>query len=46
MAFGSGSAANIAGPATILSWIIGAVIIIAIALTYVELGAMFPERAE
>ncbi|GAB2064741.1 APC family permease [Lactobacillus paragasseri] len=41
--FGSGSAAKIAGPAAILSWIIGAVIIIAIALTYVELGAMFPE---
>ena len=40
--FGSGSAAKIAGPAAILSWIIGAVIIIAIALTYVELGAMFP----
>ena len=41
--FGSGSAAKIAGPAAILSWIIGAVIIIAIALTYVELGTMFPE---
>lgn len=40
--FGSGSAAKIAGPAVILSWILGAVII-AIALTYVELGAMFPE---
>ncbi|MCT7758677.1 MAG: APC family permease, partial [Lactobacillus gasseri] len=38
--FGSGSAAKIAGPAAILSWIIGAVINIAIALTYVELGAM------
>lgn len=41
--FGSGSAAKMAGPAAILSWIIGAVIIIAIALTYVELGASFPE---
>lgn len=41
--FGSGSAAKIAGPAASLSWILGAVIIIAIALTYVELGAMFPE---
>src|SRR5699024_11627334 len=30
-------------PAAILSWIIGAVIIIAIVLTYVELGTMFPE---
>lgn len=41
--FGSGSAAKIAGPAAILSWILGAIIIIAIALTYVELGSMFPE---
>ena len=41
--FGSGSAAQIAGPAAILSWILGAVIIISIALTYVELGSMFPE---
>ena len=41
--FGSGSAAKIAGPAAIISWILGAVIIIAIALTYVELGSMFPE---
>ena len=31
--FGSGSAARIAGPAAVLSWIIGAIIIIAIALT-------------
>lgn len=41
--FGAGTAAKVAGPAAILSWILGAVIIIAIALTYVELGAMFPE---
>nr|WP_281063415.1 APC family permease [Lactobacillus colini] len=41
--FGAGSAARIAGPAAIISWILGAVIIITIALTYVELGAMFPE---
>ena len=41
--FGSGSAARIAGPAAILSWILGAVIIIAIAMTYIELGSMFPE---
>lgn len=41
--FGSGSAAKIAGPAAIVSWILGAVIIISIALTYIELGAMFPE---
>ena len=41
--FGAGTAAKVAGPAAIISWIIGAVIIISIALTYVELGAMFPE---
>lgn len=41
--FGSGSASRIAGPAAILSWLLGAVIIIAIALTYIELGTMFPE---
>ena len=38
-----GSAAKIAGPAAIISWILGAIIIIAISLTYVELGSMFPE---
>lgn len=41
--FGAGTAAKVAGPAAILSWILGAVIIISIALNYVELGAMFPE---
>lgn len=41
--FGAGTAARVAGPAAILSWILGAVIIISIALNYVELGAMFPQ---
>ncbi|QNQ80222.1 APC family permease [Lactobacillus sp. PV034] len=41
--FGAGSAAKIAGPAAILSWILGGAIIIIIALTYIELGSMFPE---
>lgn len=41
--FGAGTAARVAGPAAIISWILGAVIIISIALTYVELGAMFPQ---
>ncbi len=41
--FGSGSAARVAGPAAIISWIIGAVIMILIAFNYVELGTMFPE---
>lgn len=40
--FGSYLAAHIAGPAAIFSWIIGGVAMLFIALTYVELGAMFP----
>src|SRR6195952_4673850 len=41
--FGAWKAAKIAGPAAICAWVIGAVVILAIALTYAELGAMFPE---
>ncbi|MBW4803247.1 MAG: APC family permease [Loigolactobacillus coryniformis] len=41
--FGSGEAAMVAGPAAIIAWIIGAIVIMAIAFNYVELGAMFPE---
>jgi amino acid transporter len=41
--FGAWRAAGIAGPAAIVAWVIGAVVILAIALTYAELGAMFPE---
>src|SRR6202012_4906914 len=41
--FGAWKAAKIAGPAAIVAWVIGAVVILAIALTYSELGAMFPE---
>ncbi len=41
--FGAWKAAKIAGPAAILAWLIGAVVITAIALAYAELGAMFPE---
>lgn len=41
--FGAGEAAKIAGPAAIISWILGAIIIMVIAFNYVELGAMFPE---
>ena len=41
--FGAAHAAQIAGPAAIFAWIIGMVIILAIALTYAELGTMFPE---
>src|ERR1700753_2820951 len=41
--FGAWKAAKSDGPAAICAWIIGAVVILAIALTYAELGAMFPE---
>ncbi|GLB46567.1 APC family permease [Philodulcilactobacillus myokoensis] len=41
--FGSWEASRIAGPAAILSWIIGALVIGAIAFNYIELGTMFPE---
>ncbi len=41
--FGAWRAAQIAGPAAILSWVIGMVVILFIALSYSELGSMFPE---
>jgi amino acid transporter len=41
--FGAWRAAGLAGPGAIWAWILGALIIITIALTYTELGAMFPE---
>ena len=41
--FGAWRAAGLAGPGAIWAWVLGAVIIIIIALTYAELGAMFPE---
>lgn len=40
--FGAFKAAGIAGPAAILSWGIGTVMILLIGLTYAELGPMFP----
>lgn len=40
--FGAQAAAGSAGPAAILAWVIGAVVIGVIGLSYVELGAMFP----
>ena len=40
--FGAMTAAGLAGPAAILSWIIGAVMILIIGLVYAELGTMFP----
>jgi amino acid transporter len=41
--FGAWKAAKVAGPAAILAWLIGALIILLIATSYMELGAMFPE---
>src|SRR5580658_3052574 len=41
--FGAWLASQLAGPGSIYSWIIGAVIILFVALTYAELGALFPE---
>lgn len=40
--FASQKAANLAGPSSILSWLIGGVAVIFIALVYAELGAMLP----
>ncbi|MCX3060706.1 APC family permease [Streptomyces beihaiensis] len=40
--FGAERAAALAGPAAVISWIIGAVVALTIALTYTELGAMLP----
>ncbi|WP_037573239.1 APC family permease [Phaeacidiphilus oryzae] len=41
--FGAQKAAVIAGPAAIFAWVIGAVVALVIALSYTELGSMFPE---
>jgi amino acid transporter len=41
--FGAWHAAQLAGPGAIWAWLIGAAVITTIALTYSELGAMFPE---
>lgn len=41
--FGAWNAAKLAGPGAVWAWVLGAAIIMFIALTYAELGAMFPE---
>ena len=41
--FGAWRTAGLAGPSAVWAWLIGAAIITTIALTYAELGAMFPE---
>src|SRR5690242_14402473 len=40
--FGAFNAARDAGPAATVAWLLGAVMILMIALSYAELGAMFP----
>jgi amino acid transporter len=40
--FGALNAAEIAGPASILSWVLGGVMIVFIGLCYAEIGVMFP----
>src|SRR4051794_32968238 len=40
--FGALNASEIAGPAAILSWVLGGIMILLIGLTYAELGTMFP----
>ncbi|MGO9999817.1 MAG: APC family permease, partial [Acetobacteraceae bacterium] len=41
--FGAWRAAGLAGPAAVWAWVLGALIVTTVALTYSELGAMFPE---
>lgn len=41
--FGAFNTARLAGPAAMFAWMIGAAMMLVIALTYIELGAMFPE---
>ena len=40
--FGALSASQIAGPAALISWVIGGVAVILLALAHAELGAMYP----
>lgn len=40
--FGAFNASRIAGPAAVFSWLIGGVLILLLALSYAELGPMFP----
>ncbi|RNG22861.1 amino acid permease [Streptomyces botrytidirepellens] len=36
------SSASVAGPAAVLSWIIGAILFVIVSLTWIELGTLFP----
>lgn len=41
--FGAERAAHLAGPAAVISWIIGGIAVLLIGLAYAELGGMVPE---
>src|ERR1700760_2170573 len=41
--FGAWRAAGLAGAGAVWAWVLGAAIVMTVALTYSELGAMFPE---
>lgn len=41
--FGAWEASSVAGPAAIISWIIGFIVIGTIAYNYIEIGTMFPQ---
>lgn len=40
--FGALTSATIAGPAAIISWVLGAIVMLVLALAHAELGSMFP----
>src|SRR5215212_11017396 len=40
--FGGLYAAQIAGPAAIISWVLGAIVMLILALVHAELGSMYP----
>ena len=40
--FGAAKGASVAGPAAVIAWVIGAFAIMLVALSYTELGSMFP----
>jgi amino acid transporter len=41
--FGAWRCAQLAGPGAVYAWLIGAIVILFVAFTFAELGAMFPE---
>ena len=40
--FGAWEASSVAGPAAIISWVIGFIVIGTISYNYIEIGTMFP----